>query len=260
MPRKKKEKPELDPDIYTKSGKLRKRKKKQSRNYFTQETEDAIVEYLNSDNQKYRNAIFVEKINGSLHKLAENIIHTFKFYYTELDNVEDLKHEVVAFLLEKLHHYDQSKGKAYSYFGTIAKRYLIVYNEANYKKLKVKAELEEVDEDKKIFNGLIKADENKDLSVFIDSFIKYVSVNINSLFTDKTDHIIVESILQIMRRRENIDVLNKQQLYFFLKEMTGYQTLKITPVVKQLKVIFKKQITEMYLNGQLETDEPDIYN
>jgi hypothetical protein len=260
MPRKKKEKPELDPDIYTKSGKLRKRKKKQSRNYFTQETEDAIVEYLNSDNQKYRNAIFVEKINGSLHKLAENIIHTFKFYYTELDNVEDLKHEVVAFLLEKLHHYDQTKGKAYSYFGTIAKRYLIVYNEANYKKLKVKAELEEVDEDKKIFNGLIKEDENKDLSAFIDSFIKYVSINIDSLFADKSDHIIVESILQIMRRRDNIDVLNKQQLYFFLKEMTGYQTIKITPVVKQLKVIFKKQITEMYLNGQLETDEPDIYN
>jgi hypothetical protein len=260
MPRKKKSQPELDLEVYTKSGKLRKRKKKQSRNYFTQETEDAIVEYLKSDDQTHRNKIFVEKIDASLHKLAENIIHTFKFYYTELDNVEDLKHEVVAFLLEKLHHYDQTKGKAYSYFGTIAKRYLIVYNEANYKKLKVRAEIEEVDEDKKIFNSLIKEDENKDLSSFIDSFIKYIGHNINSLFKDKDDQLIVESILQIMRRRENIDVLNKQQLYFFLKEMTGFSTLKITPVIKQLKTIFKQQITVMYHNGQLETDETDIYN
>ena len=31
--------------------------------------------------------------------------------------------------------YKPEKGKAFSYFGTIAKRYLIVYNENNYKKL-----------------------------------------------------------------------------------------------------------------------------
>ena len=41
-----------------------------------------------------------------------------------------------AFLLEKLHLYKQEKGKAFSYFGTIAKRYLILYNNNNYKKLK----------------------------------------------------------------------------------------------------------------------------
>ena len=260
MPRKKKDRPALDPEIYTKSGKLRKRRKKQTRNYFTQETEDAIVEYLKSDDQSHRNKIFVEKINASLHKLAENIIHTFKFYYTELDNVEDLKHEVVTFLLEKLHNYDQSKGHAYSYFGTIAKRYLIVYNEANYKKLKVRADIDSVDEDKKVFSQIIKSDENKDLSLFIDSFIKYIEYNIFTIYPDESDHIIVSSITQIMRRRENIDVLNKQQLYFFLKEMTDLPTAKITPVIKQLKIVFKQQITEMYHHGQLETDEPDIYN
>lgn len=260
MPRKKKQRVVLDPEIYTKSGKLRRRKKKQSRNYFTQETEDAIVEYLKSDDQNHRNKLFVDKIDHSLHKLAENIIHTFKFYYTELDNVQDLKHEVVVFLLEKLHNYDQTKGHAYSYFGTIAKRYLIVYNEANYKKLKVRAELDDVDEDKKVYNQIIKSDENRELSSFIDSFINYIEINMFEIYPDKADHIIVDSILQIMRRRENIDVLNKQQLYFFLKEMTNLPTAKITPVIKQLKIVFKQQITEMYRYGELETDEPDIYN
>jgi len=145
--------------LLTKKGTVRKRKPKQSINYFTQETENAIIEYLKLRSPKKRNKLFNEKINYAFHKLAENIIHTFKFYYTEVDTIPELQHEVVAFLLEKLHLYDQSKGKAYSYFGTIAKRYLILYNNANYKKLKDKAPVEAVDEDKSILIDLVNISE-----------------------------------------------------------------------------------------------------
>ena len=98
MPRKKvqKEAVYLDPEIYTKSGKLRKRKQKKSREYFTKDTEDAIVAYLKSEDQEERNRLFNQKIDYSFHKLAEFIIHTFKFYYTEMTNVEDLKHEEIG--------------------------------------------------------------------------------------------------------------------------------------------------------------------
>jgi len=94
--------------LLTKKGTVRKRKPKQSINYFTQETENAIIEYLKLRSPKKRNKLFNEKINYAFHKLAENIIHTFKFYYTEVDTIPELQHEVVAFLLEKLHLYDQS--------------------------------------------------------------------------------------------------------------------------------------------------------
>ena len=120
----------------------KKRGRKSTRMYFTHDTELAIGEYLAYNNEATRNKIFNERINYAFHKLAENIIHTFKFYYTEVNTIDELKHEVVAFLLEKLHLYKQEKGKAYSYFGTIAKRYLILYNNANYKKLKEKADVE----------------------------------------------------------------------------------------------------------------------
>jgi hypothetical protein len=110
----------------TQKGTVRKRKPKQSIQYFTQETEDAIVEYLITENESKRNQIYNDKIDYAFHKLAENIIHTFKFYYTEVNTINELKHEVVCVLLEKLSKYKQGKGKAYSYFGTIAKRYLIV--------------------------------------------------------------------------------------------------------------------------------------
>ena len=99
------------------------KKKRQKRNYFTQETEDAIVKYNNSSDNKFRSDIYQKGIHYSFYKLTENIIHTFKFYYTDgVENLEDLQHEIMVFLLDKIHLFDPGKGaKAYSYFGTIVK-------------------------------------------------------------------------------------------------------------------------------------------
>jgi len=103
----------------TQKGTVRKRKPKQTIYYFTQDTEDAIVEYLNTNSESERNSIYNNRIDYAFHKLAENIIHTFKFYYTEVNTINELKHEVVCILLEKLPKYKQDKGKAYSYFGLV---------------------------------------------------------------------------------------------------------------------------------------------
>lgn len=251
MPKKKKEIIKLDPDLYTKSGKLRKRKRKQSRNYFTEDTEDAIVEYLKTTDTSKRNKIFNEKINFSLHKLAENIIHTFKFYYTEVDNVEHLKHEVVAFLLQKLHLYQKEKGKAYSYFGTIAKRYLIVYNLENYNKSKIRAELDEVDEDKTVYLNLTQEKSNDDLVEFMDKFVLYVENHMETMFQRDIDIKTAKAILELFRKRENLEVLNKQSFYLYVKELTGNTAPQITKTVKELKLLYIKLMNEYYLTGDI---------
>ena len=98
--------------------------KKVSKNYFTQQTEDAIVLYNNTPDPSERSKIYEREIHYAFFKLTENIIHTFKFYYTEVDEIEHLQHEVITFLLSKIHLFNPNNGaKAYSYFGTIAKRY-----------------------------------------------------------------------------------------------------------------------------------------
>src|SRR6056300_1952452 len=110
-------------------------RKKKSNHYFTQETEDAIVAYNAAETFDEKNKIYHERIHYAFYKLTENIIHTFKFYYTEVDDIEHLQHEVITFLLSKIHLFDPTRGaKAFSYFGTIAKRYLIIQNTQNYKK------------------------------------------------------------------------------------------------------------------------------
>jgi transposase-like protein len=214
---------------------------------------------LKSNDPIERNRLFNEKIDYSFHKLAEFIIHTFKFYYTEMTNVEDLKHEVVAFLLDKLHHYNPEKGKAFSYFGTIAKRYLIVYNENNYKQMKIRGAMEEVDEDKKVYNELIRESDNIDLSSYMNSYVKHIDENIDNIFVNDIDKSIAQAVIQIFRRRENLEVFNKQHFYLYVREITGQNTANVTKVIKVLKSEYKKQLTVMYFDGELETDENYIY-
>lgn len=254
----KKEK-ELDLTVYTKSGKLRKRKQKKSVEYFNKETEDAIVLYLKTVNQDERNKLYDKYIKHSFYKLAENIIHTFKFYYTELDDIEELKHEVITFLIEKLYRYDQSLGKAYSFFGTIAKRYLIVYNITNYKKLKLKAGIEEVDEDKKIYSELLNAENNTELYNFIEGYVKHIEKNINKYFPEEKEQDIVYAILEIFKRRENLEIFNKQHFYLFIREITGQSTPYITKIVKSMKKIYKDLLNVMYTEGELDVDQPFYY-
>ena len=74
---------ELDLNIYTKKGTLRKRKPKKNKNYFTQDTEDAIIEYVASIDDYERNKIYRERIHYAFTKLTENLIHTYKYYYTD---------------------------------------------------------------------------------------------------------------------------------------------------------------------------------
>jgi|694.fasta_scaffold90863_8 hypothetical protein len=242
--------------LLTKKGTVRKRKPKKANVYFTQDTEDAILEYLKSKNTKKRNQIFNERINYAFHKLAENIIHTFKFYYTEVDTIPELQHEVVAFLLEKLHLYKPEKGKAFSYFGTIAKRYLILYNNANYKKLKDKAPVEAADEDKTILVDLVKNSEDDGDQVyetpsFLKQFTKYVDAKLFDLFPKQRDAQIADAIMELFRKNENIDIFNKKALYIYIKEITDASTPQITKIIKRLKVVYIRKYNEYYEHGHV---------
>lgn len=251
MARPRKVKPELDLNIYTKSGKLRKRKRKQSRKYFNQDTQDAVLQYNAETNDAIKSKLFNDKINYSFRKLAENIINTYKFYYTEVDTIEQLITEVVSFLYQKIHLYDPAKGAAYSYFGTITKNWLTVYNRENYKNLKDRAGLDEVDDNKGLFINLSNQEAEADLIYFVDKFIQYVETHMATMFERPMDRTICEAVLEIFRKRESLEVLNKQSFYLYVKEITGNTAPQITIVVKQLKTLYIKLMNEYYLEGDI---------
>ena len=217
------------------------KKKKKGVQYFTQDTENAIVLYNNTLDPEERSNIYRERIHYGFFKLTENIIHTFKFYYTEVDNIEDLQHEVITFLLSKIHLYDQSKGaKAYSYFGTIAKRYLILSNQKNYKKRVDTAPIEILEEDENHSYNIDGDNYDERLSQFIDQYTEYCTQNIFEIFPKEYDAQIADAILELFRKRENLDIFNKKALYIYIREQVDVKTPKITKIANQLYDIFKE--------------------
>ena len=211
-------------------------RKKSQANYFTRETEEYIVKYNNSTDNEYRNRIFTQHIYLPFYKLAENIIHTFKFYYTDVDQIEDLKHEIVSVLLEeKIDKFDPTNGaKAYSYFGTIVKRWLINYNNKNYKKLKQIGSFSEMEE---IYEPNLDEDaiSKKTLAKVLDEWVEEVYEELDNLFDKDSERQIADAVLIVFKTRTDIDIFKKKALYIYIREMTDCDTPALTKVVNILK-------------------------
>ena len=217
------------------------KKKKKGVQYFTKETEDAIILYNSTTDSEIKSRLYNDKIHYAFFKLTENIIHTFKFYYTEVDNITDLQHEVITFLLSKIHLFKPEKGaKAFSYFGTIAKRYLILSNQKNYKKRIDTAPIEILEESENHSYNLDESSYNERLSSFIDLYIEHCTQNIYELFPKEYDARIADAILELFRKRENLDIFNKKALYIYIREIIDAKTPKITKIANQLYDIFKQ--------------------
>jgi hypothetical protein len=231
-----------------------------SKNYFTQDTEDAIVTYNLSIDSAEKSKIYNDRIHYAFFKLTQNIIHTFKFYYTEVENIEDLQHEIITFLLSKIHLFDPSKGtKAYSYFGTIVKRWLILYNEKNYKKRVNSVPIMSLEEDN---NHSYTIEENNSpsdrlshndkISFFTDLYIEHCTTNIYTLFPKENDAKIADAILELFRKRDSLEVFNKKALYIYIREMIDAKTPKITKIADKLYIIYKQGYLFYLENGYIK--------
>ena len=168
-------------------------------------------------------------------KLAENIINTFKFTYFDY-GFEDIKHEVVAFMVMNMHKYDHTKGsKAFSYFSVVAKNYLILHNNNNYKKYKSHFDLDVLDKERSSDGS-----DSTFLKEITNDVIKYFDKNMSLIFNNKKDIQIGYALLEIFKNREDIENYNKKFIYLLVREMTDVKTAQITKVVKIFKQHYLK--------------------
>ena len=212
--------------------------------YFGKETQDAIIEYNLSKNDSERNVIYRDRIHAAFDKLAENIINTFKFSYFDY-LFEDVKAEVVAFMVINMHKYDHTKGsKAFSYFSVVAKNYLILHNNHNYKMLKMHDSIDTIRHNPvKVYH---------DYTDFLNHISKYFDINIPRMFRKKRDIDIAYAIVELMYKREEIENFNKKALYILIREMTNVDTNHITKVVNVMKRRYKKLLNEYSKSGVIE--------
>ena len=230
-------------------------RKKSKANYFTSETEEYIKKYNVSTDSEYRAKIFTEHIYLPFYKLAENIIHTFKFYYTDVEKIEDLKHEIVAVLLEeKIMKFDPDNGaKAYSYFGTIVKRWLINYNNKNYKRLKQIGSFSDIEDSFEVSLDL-DSPSAISLSNFLDEWVEEMYKDLDNLFIKNSDKQIADAVLTIFKTRHDLDLFKKKALYIYIREMTDCETPHLTKVISILKEEWMRKYLFYYDQGLLNNN------
>jgi len=228
--------------------------------YFTQDSEDAIIAYNKSTCERERNELYKERIKYPFEKLAENILNTFKFTYFDVPK-EDVQCEVVAILIQKIHMFQEGKGKAFSYFSIVAKNYLILNNNSNYKRFKKTSLLSEMPESWNPENDFYETELGNEYNEFKELMLVYWDSNLNNVFTKKRDIQIADAILELFRRSQNIENFNKKHLYLLIREMTDCKTHYITKVVNVMKEHQTKMLNEYLDYGTVSnSDEMDFFS
>ena len=231
---------------------VKKKRRKKSKMYFGTPVQEAIIRYNESSNPVIKNRIYQEHIHAAFEKMAENLIHTFKFYYFDYP-FEEVKAEVVSFMVMQLPKYQPDKGRAFSYFSIVGKNYLILNNNNNYKKMKIHDDVSRLDYKRNVFSETVvdeTAEYNKE---FVNQMLDYWENNITNIFRRQKDILVADAVLELFRRRENIENFNKKALYIMIREMTGSNTQHITRVINQMKKYYFNMMSEFSTSGQIDT-------
>lgn len=236
--------------------KTRKTRRKKSAGvmYFTQDTEDAIVEFNKTEDLERREVLYNGRIKYPFEKLVENIFNTFKFTYFETGPIE-IQRETVAHLVANIHKYDPSKGKAFAYFSIVAKHYLIALNNSTYKRFNQHVDIsEDRDENTVQLQSEDRHYKEAEMREFMNLMVRFWENNVGKIFTKQRDLDIANAVIELFRYSDRIDAFNKKALYLYIREISSCKTQQITKVINKMKQ-YQNNISRSYINhGYINTD------
>lgn len=220
-------------------------KKRKKKEYWTKEQEDAVAAYLSlSPDSKEANDIFNEHIYEPLKKLIENIMFTYKLNITEME-VEEQVLDTMSFVISKFSKFKPELGhKAFSYYGTISKNYMIAQRNKNYNGKIKKVDIEDVLGFEFEQNLFVEHDSDAEyksnaflFAIVANDLEEMIRKNID---LDNNVYKLAEAIVYLLRNYQNINVHNKRQFYFIAREFTGLSAKEITKSLVKIKEVFEK--------------------
>lgn len=235
-------------------GKKRKRRKisrrkpgsKPASQYFTMDTQAAIVRYQNSDDDMYREVTYVKEILPAFDSLVENLINVYGFKVMH-ESKQDLKSECLEFLYTAVHKFDPEKGsKAFSYFNVVAKNWLTIKSKQNTKKLKkyisldFKEGLSQTDLDaierNNFVPGLDEIMAPQDMRAMLEAIVKELETRVRS----DNEKATLEAINVIIENLDDIDLLSKRAVLLYIREITGLSSKQLSIVLSSLKKHYRE--------------------
>jgi len=229
------------------------RKPKKEKIYFGEREELAVKEFLIADSFQERNKIYNDFLRKPIDKMISSIIRTYKLYRkdTEFDEIHNDTH---SFLMTKIEKFKPSKEKkAYSYFGTICKNYLMGQILKDQKETNRKISYEDISSDLEndehysynIDNYVVEPEDIiKNFLKELDNLFKQETLNENEIKLGHALYEIFENYDKIFVSTSN-NKFNKNIILLSLREMTNLSTKEIRSSLKKFKFIYIAMVEKM---------------
>ena len=155
-------------------------------------------------------------------------------------------------MVMNMHKFTEGKGKAFSYFSIVAKNYLILHNNKNYKMGKIHSQMDVLDYKRNIMGESQDSESAQKATLFVDELQRFWDTNLTNIFRREKDIRVADSVLHIFRIKENIENFNKKALYILIREMTGSNTQHITRIINVMKKYNKRLQHEFDKYGMVD--------
>ena len=215
-------------------------------NYFDVREENAVRNFLLAETSEEKNKIYNEYLRGPLDKMISSIIRRYKLYRKDMDFTE-IHCDTHSFLMTKVDKFKPSKEKkAYSYFGTICKNYLMGQIIKDQKEINRKVSYEDMSESIEERPDMIYRIDNDeiDTSVIIGEYLRELKEFIDTENLNDNEKKLGYALVELFDNYESIfsgadnNKFNKNVILLSLREMTNLSTKEIRSSIKRFKKLY----------------------
>jgi ribosome-binding protein aMBF1 (putative translation factor) len=215
-------------------------------NYFDVREELAVRNFLIAETSEEKNKIYNQFLRAPLDKMISSIIRRYKLYRKDMDFIE-IHTDTHSFLMTKVDKFKPSKEKkAYSYFGTICKNYLMGQIIKDQKETNRKISYEDIsstieerpDMIYRIDDDIIETD------VIINEYLKELKEFIETETLNDNEKKLGYALIDLFDNYETIfsgadnNKFNKNVILLSLREMTNLSTKEIRSSIKRFKKLY----------------------
>ncbi len=215
-------------------------------NYFDVREENAVVLFLNAETIEERNKIYNEYLKKPIEKMVSSIIRRYKLYRKDM-SFDEILNDTHSFLITKSDKFVPDKNKkAYSYFGTICKNYLMGQIIKDQKETNRKVSYEDISsnlENRPDMVYYIENDAVESDKIILD-YIEMLKNFISTSNLNENETKLGEALVQLFETYDEIFVandnkkFNKNLVLLSLREMTNLSTKEIRISMKRYKKLY----------------------
>jgi hypothetical protein len=215
-------------------------------NYFDVREENAVRKFLLTDDYTEKNKIYNEFLRAPLDKMISSIIRRYKLYRKDMD-FEEIHCDTHSFLMTKVDKFKPSKNKkAYSYFGTICKNYLMGQIIKDQKETNRKVSYEDISSHIEERPDMIYRidDDVVDTNLILTQYVTELKEFIDGENLNENEKKLGYALVDLFHNYETIfsgnenNKFNKNIILLSLREMTNLSTKEIRGSIKKFKKLY----------------------